>query len=106
MEKDCKNIIVMNYGYTNNKAFEENFFESEKEITRDKWFNYVVSGDVIDNLRNILDDTNIDKTMLKRIVYDDVVNPKNVIYTSISEKKAITQASRSSENCIILELQQ
>ena len=106
MIKDFKNIVVINYEYTYNNAFEENLVENAKELTRDKWFNYVVSGDVIDSLRTILENTNIDKSILKRIVYDDVVNSKNAIYSSISEQKAIDQASRSSENCIILELKQ
>jgi hypothetical protein len=105
MERDFKNTVVMNYGYVFMEIFDESLMEAKKELTKDKWFNYVVSDDVIDSLNNILHSEAIDNSKLKKIVYDDVINTRNVIYSSLSEEKAIEQASKSSENCLILELQ-
>lgn len=104
MDKEFKNIVVMNYGYIFNGTEDEYFMEEQKEMTRHKWFNYVVSEDAVESLKNILDEEHYDKKNMKKIIFDDIINRKNVIYSTLSEERAIKQASRVSENCLVLKL--
>jgi hypothetical protein len=105
LEKDFRNTVVINYGYVYSEVFDENLMEMKKEFTKDKWFDYVVSDDVIGELKHILENDKLDNSKLKRIVYDDVINARNLVYSSFNEEKAIDRASVLSENCIVLKLQ-
>lgn len=105
LEKDFRNTVVINYGYVYSEDFDDNLMEMKKEFTKDKWFDYVVSDEVIVELKNILENDKLDNSKLKRIVYDDVINARNLVYSSFNEEKAIDRASVLSENCIVLELQ-
>jgi hypothetical protein len=105
LEKDFKNMVVMNYGYVYGDMIDENLLEPKKELTNTKWFDYVVSDDVIDSLRNILEGENKDKSTLKKIVFDDVLNSRNVIYSSLNENKAVNHAKKLSEKTLIIRLQ-
>ena len=104
MEKDFKNIVVINYGHNHTEYFEEDLIEATHELTNDKWFDYVVSDDVINSLRNVLDSEQIDKSQLRKIGYDDVINDINVVYSSPSQESAVEKAGELAENSLIMEL--
>ena len=98
-------MVVINYGYVFSDVFDDNIMEQKKEATRGKWFDYVVTDDVIDSLKTILDKKEVDKNKLQQIVYDDVVNSRNVVFSSLSEQKAVEHANKLSEKCLVLKLQ-
>lgn len=104
MGKEFKNIVVINLGHLYEASLEEELSIVNEEFTRHKWFNYVVSDGVIDSLRSVLKTPSIDKGQLKRIIYDDVVSTRNVVYSSVSEEDAINEAAKISENNLVLEL--
>jgi replicative superfamily II helicase len=106
LEKDFKNMVVVNYGYLNsNDPFEEHYDASNNQLSKDQWFNYVVSDDVIDTIKEELESKAPDNSRLKSIIYDDVLNSRNVVYHSNSENNALEQAKKLSENTLVLRLQ-
>jgi 23S rRNA G2445 N2-methylase RlmL len=104
MEKEFKNIVVINYGHNHTEYFDVDLLQSSNELTSSKWFDYVVSDGVIDSLRNVLDSKNVDKSQLRKIVYDDIINDRNVVYCSSSQESAFKKASELSKNQLIMEL--
>jgi hypothetical protein len=98
-------MIVVNYGYLNSEPLEENFEISNNQLSKDKWFDYVVSDDVIDSIKDVLESKSPDNGRLKSIIYDDVLNSRNVVYSSNNENSALEQAKKLSENTLVLKLQ-
>jgi hypothetical protein len=104
MKKDFKNIVVINMGHMYEAALEEDFSVVPAEYVRHKWFDYVVSDDIIDELKSLLRSSNVDKPKLQRIIYDDVINTRNVVYSSDDEKDAVKEASRLADNNLVIQL--
>lgn len=106
MEKDFKNMVVVNFGYLHNSdPFQEDFDMTNNKLSKDEWFNYVVSDDVIDTIKEELEGKTPDNSKLKSIIYDDILNSRNVVYHSNSENNALAQAKKLSENTLVLRLQ-
>jgi hypothetical protein len=105
-EKDFRNMVVMNYGYVYSDTMDKEPLELKKELTNDKWFDYVVSDEVAESLKGVLDSKNIDKDRFKKIVNDDVLNSRSVIFSSLNEKKAVNHAKKMSEKTLVIKLQQ